>query len=730
VADVADHPHDRRGCGCGRAELQPLADRVGPAEQLPRHRLIDHHDARGRRSVRGRERTTSYDRNAHRAEVVVHRPAKFHFRPRADSGGRPVDGHFHRDVRTAEWKPRRAAHRDDTRQRRQPRKQVRVERPELVAGLVPRGQRDLHRQPVILAKAGIDREHGEKAAQQQSSPEREHQRERDFADDQSGLKPAMRAAVRRTASAVGERALQVGTRRDDRGRNSDRESRRQREREREKQHGRVGVHFAQPRECRRSGDDEQPNAPADGRQRDQSARACEHRRFEQRLRDETTARGAERRSNRHLAASRDAAGEEHVREIRARHQQHEPDAAEQQQERGTGRADRLLVQRHDGRADAPVRIRVRDGRLARDARDFVRRLRCRDPGFQPSDDRQEPRAADERDERVVRSRRWGRRREQQRSPRVDRDRPGGAGSEHRPVREDEIGRHHADEGRELPLDVQRAADHVRIAAQARPPECIADQQRARVFLVGEEPPQFGSAAEHLEQTRGDGRDGNPFGWTGSIDERRCRDETDGGVQIAERRGTAEVDEVERGDRISIALRRRICTPDHHEPVGVRIGERLEQDALDHREDGGVRADAQRERGDGGRRKRGAAPQDARRIPQIRQQRFPGHHRCPFAVEPQEKCVQQQIERAARERCGGGEPAARPSGEHAVVQRLPHRCAESLPEGGRVQAHDRAYEAAVARHERRLRSSRRAAVTCDASRSASARAAARPIGVKR
>ena len=52
-----------------------------------------------------------------------------------------------------------------------------------------------------------------------------------------------------------------------------------------------------------------------------------------------------------------AAGEQQVGQVHARHQQHEPDAAEQEQQRGTDAADRLLVQRDHVRADSAVRCR-------------------------------------------------------------------------------------------------------------------------------------------------------------------------------------------------------------------------------------------------------------------------------------------------------------------------------------------------------------------------------------
>ena len=90
----------------------------------------------------------------------------------------------------------------------------------------------------------------------------------------------------------------------------------------------------------------------------------QQQRFDQRLRDQPAPPRAERRAHRHLALARGAAREQQVRQVDARHQQDHSDAAEQQQQRGTHAADRLVVQRHDRRADRAVGVAVLRRRAA------------------------------------------------------------------------------------------------------------------------------------------------------------------------------------------------------------------------------------------------------------------------------------------------------------------------------------------------------------------------------
>ena len=161
--------------------------------------------------------------------------------------------------------------------------------------------------------------------------------------------------------------------------------------------------------------------------------------------------GAERRANRHLALAHAAAREQQVGEIDAGHQQHEADAAEQQQQRRPHAADRLLVQRHDRGADDAVRCRDRPPPAAARCRRSPRSPAPRStPGFR--------RPTTERNRALARQR--GARRscrllavdELQRQPGFDVRRSAEAArAEHRLVGEHEVGRHDADDRARLVL---------------------------------------------------------------------------------------------------------------------------------------------------------------------------------------------------------------------------------------------------------------------------------------
>src|ERR1700719_2767422 len=59
--------------------------------------------------------------------------------------------------------------------------------------------------------------------------------------------------------------------------------------------------------------------------------------------------------------------------------------------------------------------------------------------------------------------------------------------------------------------------------------------------------------------------------------------------------------------------------DCHDPVGIRIRQRLQQDYVDHRKDGGVGANTQRQRRDGDSRETGTLAQDAKGVSQVSEQ---------------------------------------------------------------------------------------------------------------
>ena len=105
------------------------------------------------------------------------------------------------------------------RQRLEAGEQIAVERQPVIGRLVFLRQRDLQREQVVRTEARIDREHREEAAQQQPRAERQHDRQRDFRDDQRAAQPALAApgggaAARRPSATIcssGRDAASAGT---------------------------------------------------------------------------------------------------------------------------------------------------------------------------------------------------------------------------------------------------------------------------------------------------------------------------------------------------------------------------------------------------------------------------------------------------------------------------------------------------------------------------------------
>ena len=78
-----------------------------------------------------------------------------------------------------------------------------------------------------------------------------------------------------------------------------------------------------------------------------------------------------------------------------------------------------------------------------------------------------------------------------------------------------------------------------------------------------------------------------------------------------------VEKVERRDAVALAARRLLEHAD--DAVGVRVGQRLQQQSVDEAEDGGVGADAERERQQRHGRESRAPRQGSHGISQVLQQ---------------------------------------------------------------------------------------------------------------
>ena len=107
-------------------------------------------------------------------------------------------------------------------------------------------------------------------------------------------------------------------------------------------------------------------------------------------------------------------------------------------------------------------------------------------------------------------------------------------------------------------------------------------------------------------------------WSGAT--RQVEDVFAIGGQMREGAGVVlQVEEVRRGMVVPRALRGG--APDAHDAIGIGVGKRPKQDAVDDTEDRAVRADPERQRRDGDDGEAGILDQDSNRVAQIGPERI-------------------------------------------------------------------------------------------------------------
>ena len=164
----------------------------------------------------------------------------------------------------------------------------------------------------------------------------------------------------------------------------------------------------------------------------------------------------------------------------------------------------------------------------------------------------------------------------------------------------EPGRHDADDPVVDAVEADRAADGRRVAPERLAPQRVPEDGRARALahelLGGERPGERRRDRERREELPGADRHGDPFG-------RRARPRPGELFLVVHAEGLegavarAPVDVVRRRHRELREAALRVRLEYIHEPVGLRIGQRPEEHALDHREDRRVRPDPEGERCD-------------------------------------------------------------------------------------------------------------------------------------
>ena len=175
----------------------------------------------------------------------------------------------------------------------------------------------------------------------------------------------------------------------------------------------------------------------------------------------------------------------------------------------------------------------------------------------------------------------------------------------------EIGGQHSEDDVRLGVDADGTADGGRICAEARLPEGVREHDGVCI-AIGEHAADQRATAEGREKRSGDPGGADLLGRTGERQGGRAgRDQ--GGI-FDGRRLDAAVEIVRDGDLCVVAVLPGV--PHEHQPLGLSVGQRPEQDAIEHREDGGVRPGGDGERQDRGDRKGGPVAKGPERVAQV------------------------------------------------------------------------------------------------------------------
>ena len=214
-------------------------------------------------------------------------------------------------------------------------------------GILRPRKRDVHRDDVVHAEAGIHFEHFHQAAPEQSRSDHEHQGDRDLRrhDDPADALAAPRTCL--SAPAFDEVLAQVAGRRAYGSERSEAGGDRGGEEEREHQDWNIDRDAVQPWQVVRRQRHQSRHAPERSQHAKTAAGQRKQEGFGQELTDQPAARRTERAANGELALSDRRLCEQQVRDVRARHQQQESHGAEQNQQRRASLARDRVLQRDD-----------------------------------------------------------------------------------------------------------------------------------------------------------------------------------------------------------------------------------------------------------------------------------------------------------------------------------------------------------------------------------------------
>ena len=204
----------------------------------------------------------------------------------------------------------------------------------LLAFLVARGrQRDFHRQHLVGAESGIHLLKLPQAADQQAGADEQHDRHRDFGDDQQLARAAAdRRALR--AAAFLQRVVEVLLRQVEGRHQAEQHARRHRRDQREDEHAAVQSDLIGARDAGRGKRGQRACGPERDQQAAGGAEQAERRALGQHLPHQLLSIRANRRAQGELTQPAGAVRQQEVRDVRARDEQDDDDRrAEQKDDR-------------------------------------------------------------------------------------------------------------------------------------------------------------------------------------------------------------------------------------------------------------------------------------------------------------------------------------------------------------------------------------------------------------
>ena len=319
-----------------------------------------------------------------------------------------------------------------------------------------------------------------------------------------------------------------------------------------------------------------------------------------------------------------------VHDVRDGDEQHERDGAENGEQRRTGVAHHVVLERFEKEAGARILLGKRADELRRDLIQFGERALERHAVAHAGDGGQVATGpARPRERRGVSER-----------------------HEDLRVRVDDVvvlGRQHADDGTRLAAERNRATDDRRIGVEASLPELVAENDDGvligNVFVPHEITAERHRHAERAEVVPCDARALEALGILRRRERRLPR--ADGGDGGEGRGAGAHV--------LDRAVARRewlpsLPRPKEREPFRVRVRQRLEEQGVDHTEDRGRRSDGERQGDDANDRERRRATENADAVAQISKEVAHGIRSLPSGERELSKMPHRQSRFAPEARC--------------------------------------------------------------------------------